>query len=442
MGGGVKHTVLSALCAAALGIQLAGCGAPRSASAAPSDPVEGSPPTTNGDTEPGAPAATADPSAEYYTWSIEPEARAIVSGTLYGAQQVDVFDVGPVYVGDRLHVEVTAEPPLDAAIAVLDQDENVLIANDDRSYYNGMLDPLADVRILHDSAHLYVAVSASPAAPSAGSYTLEALLTEETAPGPPEVQRVYLNFEGAADVVIGSRPAVDVPVFDAGTIDPVFAGYEAEIIEQLVANVREDYTGLNVEFYCSREGPPPPEPYTTVHFGTYDPGLLGVAENIDEYNVQPSQDAIVFVDTFAVFAVLNPTVEEIAQALANVASHEAGHLLGLYHTADAHEIMDITANLRQMLGDQYFARSPLHAEVFPTGYQDAVQTLVDNVGGDLDQARSAASAQRNMRAKWYDGGDGPPARDQHVFGACGRCLAAKAKRRATLLTSQGQDDGD
>ncbi|HUU85042.1 MAG TPA: hypothetical protein VM243_16195 [Phycisphaerae bacterium] len=415
---------LCALCALALSTQVAGCGVPRSASAATSDAGGVTP--VDDDAQSGGPQARIEPSANNDTWPIEPGAMAVISGTVYSAEQVDVYDVGPVFTGDHLHVEVTADASLDAAIAVLDQGENVLVANDDRSRSMGLIDPWADVRILHDSEHLYVAVSASPAAPSAGAYTLEALLTEGAVDQPLKTQRVYLNFDGAPDVVIGSRPPVDVPTFDASAIDTAYAGKDEEIIELLVSYVREDYTGLNVDFRSSRNGPPPPEPYTSVHFGTYDAALLGVAENIDEYNTLASQEAIVFVDTFAAFAVLNPTAEEIAHALANVTSHEVGHLLGLYHTADVHGVMDITANLRQMLGDQYFARSPLHAEVFPIGYQDALRVLVDNIGGDLDQARSATAAQRNTRAKWYDGGDGPPARSKHVFGTCACCLAGRA----------------
>ena len=215
---GVKRAWMGALCAVVLGIHLAGCGVPWSASGAPTEPVEGGPPTGGDDWQADAQPAPVESSSRNNTWSIEPGARAVVSGTLHSAKQVDVFDVGPVYVGDQLHVEVTAAPLLDAAIAVLDEDDNVLVANDDRSYYGGLFDPLADVRILHDSEHLYIAVSASLATPSAGAYTLEALLTEDAGHDPPEVQRVYLNFDGAPGVVIGSRPAVDVPVFEAGKV--------------------------------------------------------------------------------------------------------------------------------------------------------------------------------------------------------------------------------
>ena len=192
--------------------------------------------------------------------------------------------------------------------------------------------------------------------------------------------------------------------------------------------VRADYEGLNVYFHSSRDGPPPDEAYSTLHFGQYDRDLLGVAENIDEYNLDVSQAAIIFTDTFAAFAVLNPSVEEIAQALANVASHETGHLLGLYHCTDTRAVMDVTASLRQMLGDQSFARAPLQDEYFPVGYQDAVQMLIENVGGDPTLAKQAAAAQLTQRSSWYDLPDGPPARARNSFSTCLQSLNQKARR--------------
>ena len=160
----------------------------------------------------------------------------------------------------------------------------------------------------------------------------------------------------------------------------------------------------------------------------FDPNLLGVAENIDEYNLDTSQEAIIFADTFAAFSVLNPSVEEISQALANVASHEAGHLLGLYHCVDFRAVMDVTASLRQMLGDQSFVRAPMHQEYFPVGYQNALRMLIENVGGDLSVAKQATAARLAARPSWYDGGSGPPARADLIFGTCPRCLDRKAKR--------------
>ena len=185
----------------------------------------------------------------------------------------------------------------------------------------------------------------------------------------------------------------------------------------LLDTVEGDYAGLGVEFYSSRYDALPPEPYTTIHFGSFDADLLGVAENVDEFNERPNQQAIVFVDTFAAFAVLEPTLEEYAQALANVTSHEVGHLLGLQHTADPAGIMDVTASLRRMMANQAFLRSPLHEEVFPTGYQHAITTLLENVGGNATLTEAATVDRASLRAI---GPVGPAARLTMHFGTCGR----------------------
>jgi hypothetical protein len=429
---GVVRAGMGALALLCVGLGATGCGVAQSTSGADSENKSTTFPATGGAIEPVAGAASGDPFAKAVDWPVVPGERTSLSGTLHSPQQVDILDIGPVYPGDRIHVEVQASSELDAAVAVLDADQNVLIVNDDRSFYSGLTDPLANVLVLHDSPGCYIAVTASPAVPSSGSYTLDVLLTEESPPDPPAAQRVYLNFDGAWDVVIGTRPAVDVPVFDAALIDPSLSGTTEAVIDRLIAMVREDYTGLNVDFYSSREAPPPEEPYTTIHFGAYDSALLGVAENVDEYNERPSQQAIVFVDTFAAFAVLEPSVEEISQALANVTSHECGHLLGLYHTEDFRGVMDISATLRQMLGNQSLALSPLHAEVFSVAQQDAVRTLLENVGGDAELLKRASLAQRAARPSWYDVTDGPPARSERIFGACRACLNSKSKRQAAI----------
>lgn len=439
---GVVGAGWAAAAALYLGLSITGCGVPRSASGAAAETTPPSTPTVEGDTEATAGVATGDPFAKTIPWLVTPGVRSSLAGTLGSSEQVDVFDIGPAYAGDRLHVEVLASAELDAVLAVFDADQNLMIANDDRSYYGGLTDPLADAVVMHDTPGCLVAVSTSPTALSSGAYTLELLLTEDEAPAPPAPQRVYLNFDGASGVTIGTRPPVEVPVFDAASIDPSFAGNSGQIADNVVAMVREDFTGLDVQFYSSRDGSPPAEPYTTIHFGAYDAALLGIAENVDEYNEQPSQQAIVFVDTFAAFAVLEPSVEEISQALTNVASHETGHLLGLQHTCDTRSIMDITANLRQMLGDQSFSRSPLNpADVFPIGYQDAPRLLFESVGGNLAVARQASFMKRIAPQTWYDEGVGPAARDRLIFGTCGHYIRAKAKRQAALHTAQGSAPG-
>jgi len=318
--------------------------------------------------------------AEFVEITAEPR---VIWGLISDANDVDVYDLGPVFYGDRVVVTMVPDDSLYAAIAAFDEAGMALLVNDHRNVYLGLVEPFVDVVVRHDSSAFFVAVSATPGYDSSGKYALVASRESPVDPPAPRGDEVLLVFNGGRQVKVGSRAPVDVPAFDAVRISPAYTGMTDEMIEEIVHRVREDYTGLDVTILSTSEGDVFQSGMTRIFFGTYDAALLGVAEGVDEFNATHSQEAMVFTDTFSAFMRLDPSVERMAQCIANVASHEIGHLLGMVHTADPSGIMDVTASLGELMVDQAFARSPIYTAVFPLGLQDAVQYLLDAIGGDL-----------------------------------------------------------
>lgn len=334
--------------------------------------------------------------AEYVEIAAEPR---VIRGNINGADDVDVYDLGRVMPGDRVVVSMTAADSLEGAIALFDDAGTTLLINDHRNVYLGRVDPFIDVIVRRESQACFVVVSATPGFDSSGDYALLASKGPPVALPSPRFDVVLLGFDGEGSITIGNRLPVDVPAFDAASISHVYAGETEAMIDEIVDRVRRDYEPFDVTILSTSEGDRAEPSHTRIYFGTYDEALLGVAEGVDEFNATRSQEAIVFTDTFEAFMRLNPSRKQMSQAVANVASHEIGHLLGMVHTNDPFGIMDVTASLSQLVTDQAFTRSPIYAAVFPLGYQDALQYLLDTVGGDssLLLSKASRSAPRMQR---------------------------------------------
>jgi hypothetical protein len=344
----------------------------------------------------GPSSRVSGPFGQVITVPVEPGVQTSIPGTLFAPDDAVTYEIGAVSAGDRLDILVErVDVGFDPAVAVFDAGLNLLHTNDDHNYL--VRDTNASVRFIarHHSDKCYVVVAPSTRSDTTGDYHLHVTLTPGDAVPQPDPQRIYLDFDGATNVVVGGRAGVTVPPFAGSMIDPQFAGDTTPLHDLIVERVRADYAAYEVEIFDSADGPPPDSAHSTVFFGSYNPTLLGLADNVDTFNTRPVQEAIVFVDTFTVFMSQEPTLIEMADALANVASHEIGHLLGLHHVTDPLAIMDTSATLRQMLRPQVFMRAPISGDTFRVGYQDAPVTLADNVG-------MRAGAADSLRAKWVD----------------------------------------
>ena len=343
----------------------------------------------------------------------------VIRGKISGDDDVDVYDLGPVSRGMRIVVEITAAESLNGALALFDDTGASLLVNDHRNAYLGRKDPFVNVVIRRDSDACYVAVSATPGYNALGTY---AMLASKESPVPiPSVRpdTVLLIFNGGTNVQIGQRRPLTISSFDPVDIDERFGGDASSMIREIVSRVREDYAGLNVTILSTSEGSRYDGSMTRIFFGAYDAALLGVADGVDEFNSTQAQEAIIFTDTFAAFSRLEPSVLQMSRAIANVTSHEIGHLLGLVHTKDSKGIMDVTASLNQLLVDQDFRMSPLYTDVFPIGWQNALQLLVDAVGGDVDPTAVKGFGDAGPSPKSFDDAGGPSARESLLLSTCG-----------------------
>lgn len=350
-----------------------------------------------GDLEPNDDFATAQPVAFVETVRLEGAIAA------QSSLDVDVFDLGPAHVGDRVM----------GALSILNGSDLVLGVYDDRQRLLGYVDQSSsatgpremDIVVREATAQLFAVVTTRSTASQDRAYSASISILRNGGIPSLRPQVVVLSFNGASQVRIGSRPPVDVPAFDAANISSRFAGQSESIIALIFENVAADFAGLNVSFYRAGDPAIPAGNRSVVHYGTYDSRLLGLADNIDPYNSDTAQSAILFTDTFSVFNALSPGVADIAQVLANTTSHEVGHLLGLRHTADPTDLMDTTATARQMLLDQDFSFASLNPSVLALGYQDAPSMLSWGVGGTLLPPPAGKLVQRQLALRYTGGPD-------------------------------------
>ncbi|HKQ49749.1 MAG TPA: matrixin family metalloprotease [Phycisphaerae bacterium] len=355
------------------------------------------------------------------------DGEIVIEGAIEVDGDIDVYTLGPASAGDVVVADVTGNGGLNAVAALFNGESELIDANNDRSYYAGNLNPFISQTIRQDSPNLYLGVAASTAthfassgAPT-GSYSIRLSRRPAGTVNPPRPQLVWLDFEGGESVQIAWEPVVVMNTFSAEAMSSRYAGQTDYIIDRLIAQMRQDLAPYNVTLLDSKHHTRPTEAHSRLFFGNYNASYLGLADSVDTGNNMLTQEAIIYSEDLAMFESLEPTVDEAAQALANIAAHELGHLLGLEHTSESGDLMATASSARQVLEvDAEYRRARLEPTIFPVGWQSSGALLLLNLG------RSAANNGRWMLDDLIPASNLGPMRDAQgipdiPFSMCGKC---------------------
>jgi len=308
---------------------------------------------------------------------LDAQGKAVISGNITSGK-VDVYSLGPLEPGDRVIVSVrpAAGSNLDPIICIFNSQQEVFALNDDLDYAAGKVESYIDEVVTVADEPYYLAVSKFYFGDRSGAYVGDVEIRKgETIPTPAQ-QIVMLDFDGGVISIPGDRTYTTGP-FDSADIDAAYTGMTDQIKAKIVETVRQNFRNTSVVIVTT-DDPAPPECTSTVFFGAFSETKFGVAQDVDAYNRDRCDDALVFTNNFDDPFNPRPSADGIGVAIGNVAAHEMGHLLGLNHVADVTALMDTTGSASTLLTDQEFKTAPLSITIFPTGKQNDM-ALLDRV---------------------------------------------------------------
>jgi hypothetical protein len=293
-----------------------------------------------------------------------------------------VFDLGAFSAGDRITIEVARTSRfLDALVAVFDGEGNLLARSEEASGLSPDDESDLDQVVRHESASYFLAVTYSTVFVGVDEYTIEVRVERggEVPAGAGQV--VFLDFDGGEAWDPFLEATIELDPFDASDIDPVYEGQTGVVKSNIIDTVLENYQDLNLTVLHSDVDEPPDGFHSTIYFGGFSRLAFGIADDVDSYNSNPADNAIVYTESFTPDQFVGPvSAEELGMAIGNVAAHQLGHLLGLDHVDDPSAVMDTSGPPDALLEDQDFIIADLSPEVFPLGGQDALTLLAEILG--------------------------------------------------------------
>ena len=289
---------------------------------------------------------------------------------------IDVYDLGSLQAGDhvRVQLEVTFGDLLPTT-AIFDVEGRLFVTNPVDTVGSRSFEFSEIVR--HDSSHYFLGIAEEFGTRTAGSYELTVTITRGGQVPAPRAQIIVLDFDGGR-TVIDNVGTFNLSPFSAADVD-FDDDQTEELIDIMYQTFDENFLPYDV-VVLTTDDQLPDELYSVIHFGGRDPDLFGISENIDFYNRDPEDQAIIFVGSFVGVFGTEPTLEQMGEALGNVGSHEAGHLLGLNHVSDPYALMDSTHPPDAFRENQDFLWTRLARQIFPIGTQDAPLLLYETVG--------------------------------------------------------------